>query len=143
MKTILIPLLVFLALSITIRGQADGHKWRSLTTTPQLLWVDATQLDTISAAEFEIWIVELHKPAVTIDGISGKVNRTKTLYTVSRTENKFGIKKVVYYNNANKEIWHYDYQPADISNGLKYCFPINKNSFLEKIFESIDKRSGK
>lgn len=133
-------LLVSFFLCVSCYAQVDAHKWRTLTQTPQLLWVDGVQFDTTKSDPFEIWVLELHKPALTIEGISAKVNRTKTLYAVNRKEHKYGIKKVIYYNNANKEIWRYDYNTAKLHDELKYNFPIPNNSFLQKLFEAMDQK---
>ena len=120
-------------------AQTENHKWKTLTTLKQYLWYDSSQLDTITANQFAIWIIELHKPQIEIDGIKGKINRTKTLYLVDSTRKKYGIQQVVYYDNANKEVSNISYGADKLTDTYKYCFPILKNSFMNNLFAELAK----
>ena len=120
-------------------AQSETHKWKTLTTLKQYLWYDSSQLDTITSNQFSIWIIELHKPQIEIDGISGKINRTKTLYVVDSVRRKYGIEQVVYYDNANRELSNIKYETAILTDTYKYCFPILKNSFMNNLLAEFEK----
>ena len=126
-----------------LRAQSEDHKWKALLSGSRLAWYDGSQLDTITSGRFEIWVIELHKPAIDIDGVAGKVTRTKSLYCVDREAQKYGLEKIVYYNNVNTELARYVYE-SDISYAeAKYSFPIMNNDVFNALFQELDKKQGK
>ena len=138
-------LLVLLLLSITsfAFAQTENHKWKTLMTGRRNVWYDLSQLDTIKSQQFDIWTIELHKPPITIDGVEEKVTRSKTLYSIDRSVEKYGLKKVVYYNNVNAEIARYAYDSDESMSATKYYFPTLNNTIIEAIFSELNKKTGK
>ncbi len=135
--------LVFLAVLIgsTSFAQSENHKWKVLFSGAKNVWYDGTQLDTVSSSRFDLWIIELHKPALTLDGVAKKITRTKTLYSVDREIGKYGLKKVVYYNNVSTELARYSYESDDSTGTTKYYFPIINSELFDGIFKELDKKT--
>lgn len=143
MKNIMIFLLV-LGFSQTgiLRAQSEDHKWKTLLNGERNFWYDSSQLDTVSVPKFDLWVIELHKPAITVDGVPGKVSRTKTLYAIDREAQTYGLLKVVYYNNVNTELARYSYAGDDSLTVTKYYFPIIRDELFTAIFKELDKQNG-
>jgi hypothetical protein len=144
MKKLLL-LLLFLGFGFQagLNAQSEDHKWKTLLTGARNIWYDSSQLDTVSSNRFELWVIELHKPAITIDGVTGKVSRTKTLYCIDREAQTYGLRKVVYYNNVNTELARYTYDADDSIKVTKYYFPIISNELFTAVFNELDKATGK
>ena len=121
-------------------AQSENHKWKVLFSGAKNLWYDGSQLDTVTAQQFDIWIIELHKPTLSVDGVKGKISRTKTLYSIDREVWKYGLKKVVYYNNVNTELARYAYENSDSGGTTVYYFPISNNELFDAVFKELDKK---
>ncbi len=144
MKNIIIAVLLLGTLAgSSLLGQSENHKWKTLLTGTRFVWYDGPQLDTVSASRFDIWTIELHKPPIDIDGIEGKIVRTKTLFCVDRESAKYGLKKVVYYDKVNTELGRYSYETDDTVPESKYYFPILNNPLFEALFKELDRKQGK
>lgn len=119
-------------------AQVDTHRWKPLNVSDSTkMWYDASQLDTISSVKFEIWILEMHKPALEFEGIDGKIVRTKTLYVVNLENFTYGISESVYYNINNEEIKRFKYDLNNYQDEYKYSRPIMPNTPLDYIIKEI------
>jgi len=138
MRKYFIILLLLLAPAIVLRAQTPNHNWKPLIIDNiQRLWYDRSQLDTITNPSFEIWILEMHRPALSLEGISENIMRTKTLYIVDLQQYKYGIKQVVYYDPSNQIIKSFKYDTTAGSEEYKYIFPITENSFMQKLVDEL------
>ncbi len=139
--------LLFLILCAFLIGsatfaQSENHKWKVLFSGEKNLWYDSTQLDTVTTTRFDVWVIELHKPVLTLDGVAGRISRTKTLYSIDREVGKYGLKKVVYYNNVNTELARYSYESDENTESTKYYFPIINSDVFSAIFKVLDNKGG-
>ena len=132
--------ILYLLLIITINtaGQNTSHNWKPLVIDDtQRMWYDRSQLDTISNPAFDIWILEMHRPTLSLEGISENIMRTKTLYSVDLDSYKYGLKKVVYYDPSNQLIKSFQYDTNSSTVEYKYIFPITENSFMQKLVDEL------
>lgn len=130
---------ILLIAAINIEGQNNtNHNWKPLIINDaQRLWYDRSQLDTINNTSFDIWILEMHRPVLSLEGISDNIMRTKTLYTVDLNAYKYGLKTVVYYDPSNQVIKDFHYDTNNQNAEYKYIFPITENSFMQKLIDEL------
>jgi len=130
--------LLFVA-AINTQGQNNtNHNWKPLIINDlQRMWYDRSQLDTINNPSFDIWILEMHRPTLSLEGISENIMRTKTLYSVDLNSYKYGLKKVVYYDPSNQIIKTFQYNTNSTTEEYKYIFPITENSFVQKLIDEL------
>ncbi|MCC6549319.1 MAG: hypothetical protein IT279_04540 [Ignavibacteriaceae bacterium] len=137
MTKVLICLFLFVTVS-NLFPQKENHKWKPLIITEsQKVWVDQSQADTITAPVFDIWVLELHQPLLTVEGIKGKVMRSKSLYQVNVLEKCYNLKSVVYYNSSNTEIARFDYDLSLMNENNRFSFPVYEESVIDKIIRTI------
>jgi hypothetical protein len=135
-KYFIIILLVLL--NVIASGQKEKHVWKPLVINEyQKVWYDQTQLDTINTAKFAIWLLELHRPNIELEGISKNIMRTKSLFLINLEEYRYSLKEVVYYNPANNEIKSFKYEIDDYGDEVKYYFPITLNSIQQKLVDEL------
>jgi len=79
----------------------------------------------------------MHRPTLSLEGISENIMRTKTLYIVDLQQYKFGLKQVVYYDPSNQIIKSFKYDTNSITEEYKYIFPITENSFMQKLIDEL------
>lgn len=138
MKKYSFILYLLLIFPINVAGQTPNHNWKPLIITDdQRMWYDRSQLDTINSPAFDIWILEMHRPTLTLEGISDNIMRTKTLYAVDLQSYKYGLKKVVYYDPSNQVIKSFQYDTNSSTEEYKYIFPITENSFMQKLIDEL------
>ncbi|MCE1188110.1 MAG: hypothetical protein LWX56_03130 [Ignavibacteria bacterium] len=135
---ILIVIIAFTAVFIT--AQSERHNWRALPVAGQHLWYDAMQLDTIKSNTFEIWVLELHNPQISYEGLKTPINRTKTLYSVDIEKGNYAIKMAVLYDNSMKEIGRFDYTINIPPGVLPAQYPILKSGAIDVICSIIKQR---
>ncbi|HRI47412.1 MAG: hypothetical protein KF721_06235 [Ignavibacteriaceae bacterium] len=125
-------------ISICANAQKEKHVWKPLVINEnQKVWYDQTQLDTINTARFSIWLLELHRPLLNLEGVSKNIMRTKSLYLINLEEYRYSLKEVVYYNQANVEIKRFSYTIEEYEEEVKYYFPITNNSIQQKIVDEL------
>lgn len=136
-KYLLILCILFIA-AIFSNGQNVINNWKPLIIDDtQRIWYDRSQLDTINTPTFDIWILEMHRPTLSLEGISDNIMRTKTLYTVDLKAYKYGIKKVIYYDPSNEIIKSFQYDTNSLTEKFKFIFPITENSFMQKVVDEL------
>lgn len=125
-------------MTINVVGQTTTHNWKPLVINDdQRMWYDRSQLDTINTPTFDIWILEMHRPSLSLEGISDNIMRTKTLYAVDLQSYKYGLKKVAYYDPSNQLIKSFQYDTNSATEEYKYIFPITENSFMQKLVDEL------
>lgn len=140
-KTLIFLYIVVLA--ATGVAQKENHKWKPLQVDDnKKIWYDLSQVDTLTRTKFDVWLLELHKPTLKIDGVPGQVMRTKTLYSINLEEVFYGINEVVYYDVNNKEIKRYRYGLKNYPEEMKYTFPITKDTDLHLFINELTKIQG-
>ncbi|MFA6977826.1 MAG: hypothetical protein WC209_00770 [Ignavibacteriaceae bacterium] len=131
-------LYLLLIITINVVGQTTSHNWKPLIINDdQRMWYDRSQLDTINSPAFDIWILEMHRPTLSLEGISDNIMRTKTLYAVDLQSYKYGLKKVAYYDPSNQLIKSFQYDTNSSTEEYKYIFPITENSFMQKLVDEL------
>ncbi|MDP2301091.1 MAG: hypothetical protein Q8N03_01540 [Ignavibacteria bacterium] len=135
-KYLVICFIVFL--NIVTLAQKEKHVWKPLVINEnQKVWYDQTQLDTINTAKFEIWLLELHRPHLELEGVAKNIMRTKSLFLISLEEYRYSLKEVVYYNPANNQVKSFQYGIDDYDEDIKYAFPITQNSIQQKLIDEL------
>ncbi len=125
-------------------AQNQIHRWKPLSINEkEKIWFDSSMLDTVKGNIFDIWILEMHKPPLQFEGIKGDIYRSMTLYSVNIEKTRYGIRKIVYYDLANKEIYSHDYIEADYNEAVKFTYPILENSTIDKVVQELFKSRGK
>lgn len=133
-------LIILFLLAGGIFSQSENHQWKPLIINDSVkTWFDANMADTISSEIFSIWLLELHKPPIEFEGIKSKITRSKTLYLVNKTDMKYGIDEVVYYDQANREIERFKYNLSKFDEEFRYTFPILNNKLFDKFFSELTK----
>jgi hypothetical protein len=134
-------IIIFSALSIF--GQEYTHRWKPLVIDEkEKIWYDQSMVDSTRGSRIDIWILQMYKPPLTFEGISGEVYRSKTLFTIDLKTVKYGIRDVVYYDVTNKEIQNFHYDIDKYPDNIKYSYPIMENSFLFTFIKEIYGKSG-
>ncbi len=137
MKKILI-LIQIVILAFSVLAQKETHKWKPLQVDDnKKMWYDFSQVDTVTQAKLEVWLLELHKPLLKIEGLTTQVMRTKTLYSINLEEAFYGIKTVVYYDINNKEIKRFKYDLQNYPDEMQYTFPITKNTDIHLFINEL------
>lgn len=135
-KYLVICFIIFL--NIVTLAQKEKHVWKPLVINEkQKVWYDQTQLDTINTAKFEIWLLELHRPHLELEGVAKNIMRTKSLFLISLEEYRYSLKEVVYYNPANNQVKSFQYGIDDYDEDIKYAFPITQNSIQQKLIDEL------
>jgi hypothetical protein len=120
------------------------HRWRSLNSSEQILWYDERQMDAINSAQFEIWILEMYKPAFQFQGLANKVARSMTLYAVDKTTRRYAIRQAIFLDDTYKELGNYSYPFFELPEEVRYNIPIQQKSFMaEFLFELARKQAAK
>jgi hypothetical protein len=136
LKYFIISLFVFL--NVVLSAQKEKHVWKPLVINDNLkVWYDQTQLDTVNTSKFAIWLLELHRPYLELEGVSKNIMRTKSLFLINLEEYRYSLKEVVYYNPANNEIKNFQYGIDDYGEDVKYYFPITQNSIQQKLVDEL------
>lgn len=113
--------------------------WKELHTGGGLnCWYDSSSLSDNGNGIFEVWIVELHNPAIRLEGISGAIYRTKTHLTINRSTKKYGILQAVFIGFNSNILETVDYKLESNSEEFKHYLPIMPNTHIEKILEIYD-----
>jgi hypothetical protein len=134
----LLNILLFVIVVTSISFAQTGQKWKPLIISDSTkVWYDLLQLDSVSTSKFEIWLLELYKPTIQIDGINEKVSRAKTLYIINLDKLIYGIKEAVYYNINNEEIRRFAYPIDQYEEDKKYIFPILPNTIIDKTIKEL------
>jgi hypothetical protein len=135
--------LMLLVMAATIYAQEHVHMWKPLVIDDkEKIWYDQSMTDSIKGSKMNIWILQMHKPPLTGEGIKGEVYRSKTLYTIDLRNAKYGILNVIYYDVTNKEMYNFKYNIEDYPENLKYSYPITEKSFLFTLLKEIFKKPG-
>ena len=138
MKIILTGLFLLIGSNFISYAQTDNSKWKPLVVNDEKkVWVDETGLQNVKGDKFEIWLLQMYVPPLRMDGITGDVYRSKTLYAVDLNSVKYGIEQVVYYNADNKELFSYDYKIKNYEDNLKYTYPVLENSTMHLVIKEL------
>lgn len=136
-----IILLSFIAMAQT--NNAYEHRWKPLSISDkEKIWYDASMVDSIKGDNFNIWILQMHRPPLKYDNINSEIYRSKTLYAISLQTVKYGILNAVYYDVTNKEIANYKYDIVNYPDNIKYTYPILENSFLYTLIKELFGKQG-
>lgn len=130
---------LLLLLTGILYPQSENHKWKPVDLqSKQKLFVDINTSFTSSDTVLSFWVLELHRPAVEMEGVTGKITRTKTLYIYYTGTKKYGIRKIVYYNASSEEMKRYNYD-KNLSSLLLLCtFPVFQNSPVEAALKILN-----
>ena len=135
--------LMLLVMAASIYAQDVVHRWKQLVIDDkEKVWYDQSMADSIKGNKMNIWILQMHKPPLTGEGINGEVYRSKTLYTINLKTAKYGILNVIYYDVANKEMYNFKYNIDDYPETLKYTYPITEKSFLFALLKELFHKPG-
>ena len=135
-------LLMLLIMAASIYSQDVVHRWKQLVIDDkEKVWYDQSMTDSIKGSKMNIWILQMHKPPLTGEGIKGEVYRSKTFYAINLKTAKYGILNVIYYDVANKEMYNFKYNIDDYPETLKYTYPITEKSFLFVLLKEIFNKS--
>ncbi|NUN08086.1 MAG: hypothetical protein HUU54_02820 [Ignavibacteriaceae bacterium] len=133
-KTLLLMIL-FAGVSF---AQGENHKWKILKASEsQKLWYDSGQLEQVTSSVFDVWVLELHQPMLEVNGVKGKIMRTKTLYQINSEIARYNLKTVVYYNASSDELATFNYNLENLEDDIKYYFPIYPDSFILKLIREL------
>jgi hypothetical protein len=136
-------ILMLLVMAASIYSQDVIHRWKQLVIDDkEKVWYDQSMTDSIKGSKMNIWILQMHKPPLTGEGIKGEVYRSKTLYAINLKTAKYGILNVIYYDVANKEMYNFKYNIDDYPETLKYTYPITEKSFLFALLKEIFNKPG-
>ena len=141
----LLQIIIFTAIMLTgvfVQAQETVHRWKRLDTPGQKIWYDEANFDSANSDHLDIWVLEQHTPPLVLDELPGTIYRSKTLYTISLQNAKYGILKVIYYDSSNKELYNFNYPIASYPDEEKYTYPILEDSFLHKIIREYFKSKG-
>jgi hypothetical protein len=131
-------ILMLLVITANIYAQEHVQMWKPLVINDkEKVWYDQSMTDSIKGSKMNIWILQMHKPPLTGEGINGEVYRSKTLYAINLKTAKYGILNVIYYDVANKEMHNFKYNIDDYPETLKYTYPITENSFLFTLLKEL------
>lgn len=133
-----IIIFLFLAMNVHSVAQTEKNVWKALVINEQnRVWYDQTQMDTINTSKFSIWLLELHRPYMELEGVSKNIMRTKSLYSISLDDYRYSLKEVVYYNPGNVEIKRFRYDIDSYDENVKYYFPITPNSIIQNVIDEL------
>src|ERR1035437_100913 len=136
-------IVMLLVMAASIYSQDVVHRWKQLVIDDkEKVWYDQSMTDSIKGSKMNIWILQMHKPPLTGEGINGEVYRSKTLYAINLKTAKYGILNVIYYDVANKEMYNFKYNIDDYPETLKYTYPITEKSFLFALLKEIFNKPG-
>ena len=136
-------ILMLLIITANIYAQEHVNMWKPLVINDkEKVWYDQSMTDSIKGNKMNIWILQMHKPPLTGEGIRGEVYRSKTLYAINLKTVKYGILNVIYYDVTNKEMYNFKYNIDDYPENLKYTYPITEKSFLFTLLKELFNKPG-
>ncbi len=119
-------------------AQSETLRWKPLIINEtQRIWFDAGAADTLNSGKANIWILQMHKPPLSIDAFPDKIYRSQTLYALNLDDMKYGILKVIYYGINNKELYNFDYHIDNYPDNLKYTYPVKDNPIISELVKKI------
>ena len=136
--------LLFALIVFCVSGfsQTELHRWKKLDISGKKMWYDEANLDSAGTDHIDVWVLEQYTPPLVMEELSGKVYRSKTLYTISLKTAKYGIMRIIYLDSYNTELHNFDYEISDMQDQYKYIYPVIENSFLHKILRAYFKLKG-
>ena len=135
--------LMLLVMAASIYAQDVVHRWKQLVIDDkEKVWYDQSMTDSIKGNKMNIWILQMHKPPLTGEGIKGEVYRSKTLYAINLKTVKYGILNVIYNDVTNKEMYNFKYNIDDYPENLKYSYPITEKSILFTLLKELFNKPG-
>jgi hypothetical protein len=134
--------LFFIAVfSLIVTAQTE-HKWKPLIVNDaKKIWVDDNSIASVKGNRFEVWLLQMYIPPISLNGADENVSRIMSLYAVDLSLVKYGIEKVIYYNEDGKELSAFDYQVKDFADSLKYTYPVLENSPVHLVIKDLYKNS--
>jgi hypothetical protein len=125
---------------VLLYGQTE-HKWKPLLlNAAKKIWVDENCLKAVKDSVADVWLLELHIPAIEINGSDEKACRVMTLYSINLEKARYCIKKIIYFNDEGKEILGFNYMTDD--QGFKnYTYPVLESSPLHMVIKELYKNS--
>jgi hypothetical protein len=140
MRLFLAEIYLLAALFTIVLNAQQDHTWKPLVVNEnKKVWYDEANLSSVTGDKFEVWLLQMHIPPVTIKGLKEKVFRVMTLYAVDLSTVKYGIEKVSYFDENSKEISSYDYMIKNYEDDLKYTYPVLENSSIHLIIKELYK----
>lgn len=142
-KLIFIVTIIFVSqLSIFTQNdsQEENHSWKPLIVdNEQKVWYDLNSIKVTDENYISVWLLELHNPYITLEGVKGRIYRSKTYYTININKVRYGMEKIVYYDVSNKELYRYDYKLSNYEKEYRYTFPVMENSIISVFLEEYIK----
>ena len=127
--------IIFILGNFGAMAQTEVHRWKRLDIVDKRVWYDEANFDSAGSDHLDIWVLEQHTPPLVLDELPGIIYRSKTLYTISLQNAKYGILKVIYYDSSNKELYNFNYPIADYPDNYKFTYPVIEGSVLHKILQ--------
>jgi hypothetical protein len=140
MKTILYLSTVVLVLNSLLLAQDEiDHRWKKLdANSDEEIWFDVSSLDSLKGNNFEVWLLQVHRPPMKSEGIDGDIYRSKIMYAVNLATVRYGIMKLRYYDVKNSELYRFDYDtPPPPTDALKYPYPVLEESPVYLIIKNL------
>lgn len=139
----LFTMILFILLVITsgkISAQSDTTRWKPiLVNDKQSTWYDVASIDTLQNNKVYVWVLQTHKPPLKFDGLRGDIYSSKTQYAIDFQTNKYGILKVIYYDNNNNEMYNFNYHIDKYADELKYTYPTVNYSVMKELVSILEK----
>lgn len=134
--------MIFILISARGLAQSGIHHWKRLDIVEKKVWYDEANFDTAKSGHLDIWVLEQHTPPLVLNELPGTIYRSKTLYTISLDNAKYGILKVVYYDSSNRQLYSFYYPIAGYPDEYKFTYPVLEGSVLHKILREYFKYKG-
>lgn len=143
MKLIPVFIIIFIT-CVSIFSQSDSqeenHSWKPLVLeNEEKVWYDLNSIKVTDENYISVWLLELHNPYITLEGVKGRIYRSKTYYTIDINKVRYGMEKIVYYDVSNKELYRYDYKLSNYDKEYRYTFPVMENSIISIFLEEYIK----
>ena len=121
-------------------AQSKAIRWKPIIVNDkQNTWYDKASIDTLQDNKINVWVLQTHKPPLKFDGLRGNIYSSKTQYAIDLKSNKYGILKVIYYDNKNNEMYNFNYHIDNYANELKYTYSTVNYSIIRELVSILEK----
>lgn len=136
--------LIMMILSSKVFAQAEPTEWKLLMNNEQQsIWYGDKSIDTLQNSKVNVWVQQLNKPYIEIEGLHGNIYRSLTQYAVDLKLKKYGILKILYYDTHNKKIYNFNYHIDNFEDRLKYSYPAEKDTVLRELVSRLNTNNSK
>ena len=133
-KSILFLLLLAIFLTNSIASQTNNENWIPVRVEDQnKIYINESNLSCTQKDDIYVWVLEEFNKPIELEGIDGKVYKTKTFYLMNNGMMRYSILQIILFDEDKNVLKSYNYEHNSELTDFKYNTPILKDSNAEAV----------